>query len=519
MYKLTVGMPTFDDYDGVYFSISAIRLYHSELLGEIEFLVVDNNPNGRYAQMTKKFVESIKGTYIPFGKWTSTSVGKDLIFKYATAPYVVCIDSHVLIAPGALVKLLGYFEQNRDCKDLLQGPLQNNNLSVSTHFAPDWRGQMWGIWSADDRGKDPSSAPFEIPMQGTGLMACRKDAWLGFNDLFRGFGGQAGYIHEKYRKAGRKTLCLPFLRWMHRFGHPGSAKYQVSVVDKFRNYVIGFRELNLDVEPVLAHFAPALKENKMKEIISEVDKEMVSGPLVACLMMTYNRLPLGSRLLNEAIYSFHQQTYKKKELIIINDCPGQIINYDHPDVVVVNISRRFGSLGEKFNLAASLTKADLLCIWDDDDVYLPWRLTMAVERLGTTRFWQPDAHWIMNDGQLTYIDRKGQLPAKGIFTHELFDEVGGFREVSHDINRDLQLRMLAATSGNSKRETISREKCAYVYRFKGTGSYHHSASPDKYEQVGTLEIEECIFMPEPFWSQDYVELVKNARQTAEKAPG
>jgi len=519
MYKLTVGMPTYDDFDGVYFSINAIRLYHSEILDDLEFLVVDNHPDGPHAAMTKKFIESVGGGYVPFDKWTSTSVGKDLVFRHASAPYVVCIDDHVLIVPGALARLLEYFEHDKNCRDLLQGPLLNNNFSVSTHFADVWRGQMWGIWATDERGKDPDAPPFEIEMQGTGLLACRKDSWLGFNDLFRGFGGQAGYIHEKYRKAGRITRCLPFLRWMHRFGRPAGIKYRVSATDKFRNYVVGFRELNLDLDPLLTHFKDALKENTMKEIVLLVDKQIATGPSVACLMMTYNRLPSASRLLNEAIYSFHQQTYEKKELIIVNDCPGQIISYDHPDVMVVNISRRFETLGEKFDFAASLTKADLLCIWDDDDICLPWRLSQAVERLGTKRFWQPDAHWALDDGALHYIDRPGQLPAKGIFTHELFDEVGGFGAASFRIDRDLQNRMLAAAT-DVKREVLSRAECAYLYRFKSTGSYHHiSAHKDKYEKVGVLAIEGCIFMPEPFWAQDYVKLVKDVGQTAEKAFG
>lgn len=515
MKKLTIGMPTYDDFDGVYFSITAIRLYHPELVNDIEFLVVDNNPTGKHAQITREFVESIGGIYIPFTKWTSSSVGKDLVFKYASAPHVVCIDSHVLIAPGALLKLLEYFRQNPHCKDLLQGPLVNNNFSVSTHFNPVWRGQMWGIWARDERGADPDGAPFEIEMQGTGLIACRNDAWLGFNDLFRGFGGQAGYIHAKYRKAGRTTVCLPFLRWMHRFGRPEGTKYRVAAVDKFRNYVIGFRELGMDLDPVIAHFEPVLKESAMEEIISEVDKQMATGPLVACLMMTYNRLPSGSNLLNEAIYSFHRQGYPKKELVIVNDCPGQLINYDHPDVVVANVSRRFETLGEKLNLAASLTKADLLCIWDDDDICLPWRLEVAVAKLGSKRLWQPDAHWTMNDGLLTYIDREGQLPLKGIFTHELFDEVGGFIPASKSIDRDLQSRMLAAAAGDSLREPVSREECAYIYRFRGTDSYHHTNVD--YATVGTLRVEECIFMPDPFWSQDYVKQAKDAGQSAEKA--
>ena len=45
-------------------------------------------------------------------------------------------------------------------------------------------------------------------------------AWPGFPAAFRGFGGEEAYIHEKFRRAGGRRLCLPWLRWMHRFGRP-----------------------------------------------------------------------------------------------------------------------------------------------------------------------------------------------------------------------------------------------------------------------------------------------------------
>lgn len=44
--KLTVGMATYDDYYGVYFSLQALRLYHPEILDATNFLVVDNHPDG-----------------------------------------------------------------------------------------------------------------------------------------------------------------------------------------------------------------------------------------------------------------------------------------------------------------------------------------------------------------------------------------------------------------------------------------------------------------------------------------
>ena len=44
MKKLTIGIPVYDDYDGVFFTLQALRFAY-RLNDWIEFLVVDNNPD------------------------------------------------------------------------------------------------------------------------------------------------------------------------------------------------------------------------------------------------------------------------------------------------------------------------------------------------------------------------------------------------------------------------------------------------------------------------------------------
>ena len=102
-----------------------------------------------------------------------------------------------------------------------------------------------------------------------GLFSCRKSSWLGFNKEFRGFGGEEGYIHEKYRKNGKKALCLPFLRWLHRFGRPSGVPYTNDLKDRFRNYMIGFVELGLDTTELKNHFSGGLSEHDIESIEKE----------------------------------------------------------------------------------------------------------------------------------------------------------------------------------------------------------------------------------------------------------
>ncbi len=274
-HKLCIGMATYDDFDGVYFSIQAINLYHPEVAEEIGILLVDNNPYGAVAEELKQFENKIPNYYyVPYTETTSTAV-RDVIFREADADYVLCIDCHVFITPGAIRKLIDFLDANPDCRDLLQGPMLYDNMkSLSTHMNPEWGGGMYGTWGTDERGKEIDAEPFEIPLHGMGLFACRKDAWLGFNPRFRGFGGEEGYIHEKYRQHGRRTLCLPFLRWLHRFQRPSKVPYPIIWEDRIYNYLMGFDELNLDsTEKLEQHFSEIIPT---KKILIQIEKELAS---------------------------------------------------------------------------------------------------------------------------------------------------------------------------------------------------------------------------------------------------
>ena len=286
--RLTVGMATYDDYDGVYFSMQALRLYHPEVADQVEILIVDNHPDGLCASQLRQLAGSFERCrYVPYGEIQTTFV-KDMVFREAASPCVLCMDSHVLLTPGALSRLMEYLDARPGCMDLLQGPLVYDDLqSVSTHFDPVWSGGMYGVWATDERGLDPDGEPFEIPMQGMGLFACRKEAWPGFNPRFQGFGGEEGYIHEKFRQKGRRTLCLPFLRWVHRFNRPFGIRYRNVWEDRIRNYYIGFRELGMETTEMEAHFREYLGteifDNARKASLAELESPFHDFDAIYCV--------------------------------------------------------------------------------------------------------------------------------------------------------------------------------------------------------------------------------------------
>jgi hypothetical protein len=277
---LTIGMATYDDFDGLFFSIQAIRIYQLQgIEDQIEFIVIDNNPNGKHAASVKDFIEkSVKGMYIPFTDKVGTAQAKQEIFNHATGEYTLCMDSHVLLEVGAIKTLLDYYRLNTDTKNLIHGPLWYDDLmNISTHFNPVWRGNMYGIW-ATNKESYLRGDPFEIPMMGNGLFSCKTSNWPGFNTHFRGFGGEEGYIHEKFRKNGGSCICLPGLKWNHRFKRPNGIPYPNTIEDRVFNYFVGWLEL-LDgdsdhpfIKEISDFFKDKISEEKVLSLLDHAKK-------------------------------------------------------------------------------------------------------------------------------------------------------------------------------------------------------------------------------------------------------
>lgn len=276
---LTIGMATFDDFDGVYFSVTSIMLYHPEVLDQIEIVVVDNNPDSAHGIEVKKFCQSISQVrYIAAGEYKTTSI-KERVAVEARGDYVLCIDCHVFMHRHSLRRLVDYFQADPDCTDLLHGPMVGENgKGKTTHMEARWNTGFFGVFDSDSRGESVDAAPFDIPGHGMAMFAFKRSAWPGYNLKFRGFGGEEGYISEKFRQAGGRVLCIPFLRWTHRFPRPGGTKYINRWEDRIRNYLIGWSELGVDLGEVVDHFSQYLGREMTAQVFGDFQRE-VTGPL------------------------------------------------------------------------------------------------------------------------------------------------------------------------------------------------------------------------------------------------
>jgi len=282
---LTIGMAAYENPTEVWFTVQALRLYQD--LEDCELLVIDNSPNK--GKIEKNIRDIKEASYLHYPNVYGTAQPRNKVFESAKGDFVICMDSHVLLWQESIAKLKWWLKDNwEEAKNLIHGPIVFSSLkNLCTNYIPEWRSEMWGIWppvySKQKDGqwlqkvKDQNNnlvgtkilpdKLFEIPMMGCGLMGCRKDSWLGFHEKCYGFGGVEGVIQEKYRKAGRKAVCLPWLRWVHYFGSEPS--YPLRREEKVRNFVLGFQELGMDLQPL----KDAFDETVVYEAISKIKEE------------------------------------------------------------------------------------------------------------------------------------------------------------------------------------------------------------------------------------------------------
>jgi len=161
-----------------------------------------------------------------------------------------------------------------------------------------------------------------------------------------------------------------------------------------------------------------------------------------------------------------RQDYPNKELVVLNDCPGQELICDAPGVRVVNVAERFPSIGDKLNAAVGLARGELVAPWDDD-ISLPWRLSLSVERLGDANYFNPRCYWFLDDG--LHVDHSmGYANNASLFRRAAFEGVGGYPSESFgpDAALDAAFSRLAHVVDPLRGDReLTRSEWFYIYRW------------------------------------------------------
>ena len=104
---------------------------------------------------------------------------------------------------------------------------------------------------------------------------------------------------------------------------------------------------------------------------------------VTAIMPTCGRI----KCIGESIYSFINQSYQNKKLIILDTHPQDIkFNINLPDNVIYlkENSFKYKNLGDKYKQLIGNIDSDLFCIWEDDDLWLSNHIQSLVELYDTS---------------------------------------------------------------------------------------------------------------------------------------
>lgn len=118
---------------------------------------------------------------------------------------------------------------------------------------------------------------------------------------------------------------------------------------------------------------------------------MTNSPCVSAVMCTYGRFECVQRAINCFLY----QSYPNKQLIVYNTDVDSPYNNYVPELLengVVFINNNIDKLtGEPYTNVGAIRRdalwyatGDYVVTWDDDDIFLPWFMQQAIDRMAVT---------------------------------------------------------------------------------------------------------------------------------------
>jgi len=235
---------------------------------------------------------------------------------------------------------------------------------------------------------------------------------------------------------------------------------------------------------------------------------------ISCYCPTYGR----PRIIEEAIYSFLNQTYDNKELVIVNDCIEQTLIFEHPQVKIFNIKNRILNFGIKFNMCVDFCKGEIIMPWDDDDIYLPWKMEVTMKNMKNGLFHTEKAFCEDANNKLTIA--KNLFHCNLALEKQKFNDVGCYPELNET---SLDWHLISKLRGKYEFSSLDLpdEDLFYIYRWHTNRKHLSQVYPTNTETLQSIteneyknkkEYETGDIYLNPYWKYDYTkaaqELIK-----------
>lgn len=224
---------------------------------------------------------------------------------------------------------------------------------------------------------------------------------------------------------------------------------------------------------------------------------------IVCL--TYKRIDM----LEEAIYSVLQQTYKDIELLVINDCNLHKLSYSHPDINIINLDTKFKTLGEKRNFGLKNVNGEYVMYLDDDDLLLPNYIENINNKIGNNDWLSAQKVILYNENSLDIKPSHWLIP-NPIFRKSISENVY-YDDINYDELTPFYKKIISKGSGLFS--LLKDENIGYVYRQNIPSSYsmfnlRYKSVDEQNELLNSIEYKTGDIELHPHWNKDYVDIIK-----------
>lgn len=231
--------------------------------------------------------------------------------------------------------------------------------------------------------------------------------------------------------------------------------------------------------------------------------------MISVITLTYKR----HHILEEAIESFLRQNRPDCEMVIVNDAVdvNYKLLYPLPNVNIVNVPRRFGSIIEKLRFAFTLARYDYMYRLDDDDLLTEFALRDTIEAIKNNPdndVYRSKGHYFFSNNQ--YGDRGSSINNGNIYTKDYIYNIESWNNVSFGEDNWL-------TFFNNAR-IHEYEAMSMIYRW-GMGTYHISGMGDvdqkeMFERVDNDMEEKGEYILVPKFIENYYEQIRTKDELA-----
>lgn len=232
-------------------------------------------------------------------------------------------------------------------------------------------------------------------------------------------------------------------------------------------------------------------------------------PSILVIVPTFGRITT----LEESIECFLRQDYPgESKLLVINDFSVVKLSLEHPKVEIVNLDKRFSSLGAKLNWSIKkfASEYDYFLNVGDDDLYLPWMFSVIIENLKNVR--NKDCpcqlygtfYLIRSYPGGMKVGRNGKITGTVIAKH---DQIIKFRDISVEEDRYFWEDLPYHSTLH-----IDLEDLFFIIR-EGFSSMPQLSKCKDYEMVEKRAQEkhrEGKVILKPRWVKDYIAMCANA---------